>query len=108
MPRAEQMSSSRRRPRIMRGLDVTDDGQFEFSEEVRRKQAHFLRSPSKAASLAFAGACPARRRKSSVRAARRRVKSIVHHSGREPCSGRRTGRVSQLCGDGGFLFLAMQ
>ena len=102
------MLSSRRRPCIMRGLDVTDEGQFEFSEVVRRKPAHFLRSPSNAASFAFARACPVRRRKSSVRAARRREKSIVHHRGREPSSGRRTGRVSQRCGDADFLVLAMQ
>jgi hypothetical protein len=92
----------------MRGLDITDEGQLEFSEVVRRKAAHFLRSPSKVASLAFARACSARRRKSSVREARRSVKSNMHHKGREPISGRTTGSVSQRCGYMRFFFLAMQ
>ena len=92
----------------MTGLDITDEGQLEFSDVVRRKSALFLRRPSKVASLAFARAHSARSRKSSVRATRRREKSIVHHRGREPSSGRRTGRVSQQCGDMGFLVLAMQ
>ena len=78
----------------MRGLAITDEGQLEFSDVVRRKSALFLRRASKVASLAFARACSARRRKSSVRAARRREKSIVHHRGREPISGRGTGRDS--------------
>ena len=102
------MLSRRRRPRIMMGLDITDEGQLEFSDVVRRKSALFLRRSSKVVSLAYARAHSARSRKSSVRTARRKEKSIVHHRGREPSSGRRTGRVSQLCGDMGFLVLAMQ
>ncbi len=54
------MHSSRRRRRIMRGLDVTDEGQLEFSDVVLRKPEHFLRRPSKTSSLALARACPAR------------------------------------------------
>ena len=92
----------------MTGLDITDEGQLKFSDVVRRKSALFLRRPSKVASLAFARAHSARSRKISIRAARRREKSIVHHRGREPISGRRTGRVSHWCGDAGCLFFAMQ
>ncbi len=44
----------------MRGLDVTDEGQLEFSDVVLRKPEHFLRRPSKTSSLALARACPAR------------------------------------------------
>ena len=102
------MLSSRRRPRIMTGLDITDEGQLKFSDVVRRKSALFLRRPSKVASLAFARAHSARSRKISIRAARRREKSIVHHRGREPISGWRTGKVSQPGGDADFLVLAMQ
>ena len=39
MPRAVLMLSSRRRPRIMRGLGITEEGQLEFSDAVRRKSA---------------------------------------------------------------------
>ena len=91
----------------MTGLDITGEGQLKFSDVVRRKSALFLRRPSKVVSLAFARAHSARSRKISSRAARRREKSIVHHRGREPISGWRTGKVSQPGGDADFLVLAM-
>jgi hypothetical protein len=91
----------------MIGLDVTDGGQLEFPEVVRRKPAHFLRRSAKVVSFAFAREYLALRRKFSVRAERRSEKSITHHRERDPSSGRGTGKVAWCRGEVRF-FRAMQ
>ena len=105
VPKAEWMLSSRLRPRIMMGLDVTDEGQVELLDVVWRKSALFLRRSVKVACLAIIRARSARRRNSSVIERRSKEKSCMHHSGREPSFGWGIGKVSRRCGIERFFLL---